>query len=222
VWCVLSYPVSIGNNYPPCTKCALQNSAIDTRFRPFEAAKAIRQLFRNPGDTHQVIIVLRALRGRSGLRSFRRFAASVTGAAVLRERRSLLAALQNRAALGQLPPGTVGHTYKEFMDGQNLSAEAGCRLRRNWGQEVLPPDAMLYRERMLAAHDLTHVLTGYGRDPLGEYCLLAFMYAQHTQSWHDGQSWQCGGRACHPQHSGAVVGSVAQWAQSTMATRAGF
>lgn len=155
--------------------------AIDTRFRPFEAAKAIRQLFRNPGDTHQVFIVLRALRGRSGLRSFRRFAASVTGAAVLRERRSLLAALQNRAALGQLPPGTVGHTYKEFMDGQNLSAEGRMQASQDWGQEVLPPDAMLYRERMLAAHDLTHVLTGYGRDPLGEYCLLAFMYA-HTRN----------------------------------------
>ncbi len=28
-------------------------------------------------------------------------------------------------------------------------------------------------------HDLTHVLTGYGRDPLGELCLLAFTYS-HT------------------------------------------
>jgi ubiquinone biosynthesis protein COQ4 len=155
--------------------------AMDMRFRPFNAAKAIRQLFRNPGDTQQVFIVLRALRGRSGLRSFRRFAASVTGAAVLRERRPLLAALQNRAALGQLPPGTVGHTYKEFMDGQNLSAEGLMQASQDWGQEVLPPDAMLYRERVLAAHDLTHVLTGYGRDRLGEYCLLAFMYA-HTRN----------------------------------------
>jgi ubiquinone biosynthesis protein COQ4 len=28
-------------------------------------------------------------------------------------------------------------------------------------------------------HDLTHALTGYGRDPLGELCLLAFLYS-HT------------------------------------------
>ncbi len=67
------------------------------------------------------------------------------------------------------------------MDGQNLSAEGLMQASQDWGQEVLPPDAMLYRERMLAAHDLTHVLTGYGRDPLGEYCLLAFMYA-HTRN----------------------------------------
>src|SRR5262249_32144056 len=45
----------------------------------------------------------------------------------------------------------------------------------------VPPDLELYRERMRDAHDLTHVLTGYGRDPLGEVCLLAFMYA-HTRN----------------------------------------
>ena len=37
----------------------------------------------------------------------------------------------------------------------------------------------LFRDRMRDMHDLTHTLTGYGRDPLGELCLLAFMYA-HT------------------------------------------
>lgn len=155
--------------------------AISTRLRPFEAAKAIRQLFIKPGDTQQIFILLRALRGRSGLRSFRRFAASATGAAILRERRSLLAVLQDRAALGQLPPGTLGHAYQEFMDGQNLSVEGLMQASPDREQDVLPPDAMLYRERMLAAHDLTHVLTGYGREPLGEYCLLAFMYA-HTRN----------------------------------------
>ena len=154
---------------------------MDMRLRPFEAAKAIIRLFKNPGETRQVLVLLRALRGRSGLRSFRRFAASETGAAVLHERRSLLAALQDRAALGQLPADTVGHAYQEFMDCHSLSAEGLMQALQDSEQEVLPPDAMLYRERMLAAHDLIHVLTGYGRDPLGEYCLLAFMYA-HTRN----------------------------------------
>ena len=31
-------------------------------------------------------------------------------------------------------------------------------------------------------HDLTHVLTGYGRDPLGEVCLLAFMHAHNRNA----------------------------------------
>jgi len=151
------------------------------RIRPFEAAKAVRRLLRNPGDTRQIFILLRAMRGRSGLRSFRRFAASATGAEILRERRCLRATLQDRAALAQLPSGTMGRAYLEFMDEQNLSAESLMEASQNWEQEGLPPDAILFMKRVLAAHDLTHVLTGYGRDRLGEYCLLAFMYA-HTRS----------------------------------------
>ena len=39
------------------------------------------------------------------------------------------------------------------------------------------PYAWFFR-RVRDLHDLWHVLTGYGRDPLGEVCLLAFTYAQ--------------------------------------------
>jgi ubiquinone biosynthesis protein COQ4 len=45
----------------------------------------------------------------------------------------------------------------------------------DWENEPVPDDVKLFRERMRDAHDLTHILTGYGRDGLGEMCLLAFM-----------------------------------------------
>ncbi len=45
--------------------------------------------------------------------------------------------------------------------------------------DLVSDDVALFRDRMRDMHDLTHILTGYGRDPLGELCLLAFMYA-HT------------------------------------------
>jgi ubiquinone biosynthesis protein COQ4 len=35
-----------------------------------------------------------------------------------------------------------------------------------------------YARRLRDVHDLWHVLTGYGRDALGETCLVAFSYAQ--------------------------------------------
>ena len=35
-----------------------------------------------------------------------------------------------------------------------------------------------YGKRLRDQHDLWHVLTDYGRDKLGELCLLAFTYAQ--------------------------------------------
>jgi ubiquinone biosynthesis protein COQ4 len=53
---------------------------------------------------------------------------------------------------------------------------------QSWENEPLPPEFELFRERMRDAHDLTHVLTGYGRDPLGEVCLLAFMHA-HSRNF---------------------------------------
>src|SRR5262249_56898910 len=34
------------------------------------------------------------------------------------------------------------------------------------------------RPRSREMHDLLHVVTGYGRDPLGEACLAAFSFAQ--------------------------------------------
>jgi ubiquinone biosynthesis protein COQ4 len=37
----------------------------------------------------------------------------------------------------------------------------------------------LYGNRQRDTHDLSHVLTGYGRDALGEQCVLAFTYSQN-------------------------------------------
>ncbi len=155
----------------------LAQPAIDTRLRPFEAARAVRRLFRNPEDTRQIFLIFRAMRGRSGQWAFRRFAASPVGGAVLRERRCLLTMLQDRAALFALPAGSLGRIYADFMKDQNLSAEGLVQASQDWDNDAVPPDVSLFRERMRDAHDLTHVLTGYGRDPLGEMCLLAFMYA---------------------------------------------
>jgi len=153
--------------------------AMDTRLRPFEAINAVRRLLNNPEDTSQVFIIFRAMRGRSALRTFRRFAASTTGASVLRERRSLLATLENKDAMMQHPAGSVGRAYVDFMEGQNLTADGLVQASQSWEQDIVPPDVSLFRARMRDAHDLNHVLTGYGRDRLGEICLLAFMYA-HT------------------------------------------
>ena len=46
------------------------------------------------------------------------------------------------------------------------------------GEELRDEDQQYYGSRVRDQHDLWHVLTGYGRDPLGELCLLAFSYAQ--------------------------------------------
>jgi len=154
----------------------LIQSTIDTRLRPLEAVAAVRRLFQT-SDPKEVFAVFRALRGKSGIRAYRRFAASATGGTILRERRCLLDVLNNHAALQALPDGSVGRAYLAFMQAEQLSANGLVQASENWERDPVPPDLALFRERMRDAHDLTHVLTGYGRDPLGELCLLAFMYA---------------------------------------------
>jgi ubiquinone biosynthesis protein COQ4 len=151
-------------------------SALRPTFRPFEAIRAASQLFRNPEDTRQVFKVIAALRGRSGERLFARFARTSTGAAVLADRRRLLDRLEDQTALASLPDGSLGRGYLAFMQEQNLSAAGLVMASEVPDAEDLSADGRLLRDRMRDMHDLTHVLTGYGRDGLGELCLLAFMY----------------------------------------------
>jgi ubiquinone biosynthesis protein COQ4 len=152
-------------------------TASDTRIRPFEAMRAVKTLIAT-GDTSQVFVIFRAMRGRSGQRSFQRFAASPVGQAVLKDRRDLFNALTDHARLRQLPPGSLGRTYLDFVESENLSAQGLVDASQSWDNDPMPPDVELFRRRMRELHDVTHTVTGYGRDQLGELCLLTFMYRQ--------------------------------------------
>jgi ubiquinone biosynthesis protein COQ4 len=137
----------------------------------------VRKLMINGEDTQQVFLLIEALRGKTTLRQFARFRQTETGRAVLGENRRLLDRLNDRAALGALPAGTLARAYYDFMAAESLSAEGLVELSKI----TRPPasdDLTLFRERNREMHDLLHVVTGYGRDPLGEACLVAFSFAQ--------------------------------------------
>jgi len=151
---------------------------VSYRLRPIAALRAVRHLMRNREDTQQVFLLIEALRGKTTLRQFARFRQTETGRTVLGEHCRLLDRLSDRASLAALHAGTLGRAYYDFMAAENLSAEGlvdASRIER-------PPasdDLTLFRERGREMHDLLHVVTGYGRDPLGEACLVAFTYAQN-------------------------------------------
>jgi ubiquinone biosynthesis protein COQ4 len=63
------------------------------------------------------------------------------------------------------------------MAAENLSAEGLVEMSKI-RRPAVPDDVTLFRERNREMHDLLHVVTGYGRDSLGEACLVAFSYAQ--------------------------------------------
>ena len=147
------------------------------RLRPIAALRAVRNLMRNREDTQQVFLLIEALRGKTTLRQLARFRRTETGRAVLGENRRLLDRLSDRASLAALPAGTLGRAYYDFMAAESLSAEGLVALSRI----ERPPAAdevTLFRERNREMHDLLHVVTGYGRDALGEACLVAFSFAQ--------------------------------------------
>lgn len=149
------------------------------RIQPLVAWRAIKALIADKEDTGQVFKIIQALEGNAPDTMFRRFAATATGRAVLGEKRNLLSTLSNTAELAKYPAGTLGHRYHQFMTVENLTAdglvEASEAAPR---RKDRPEDNERFGNRMRDSHDLWHCTTGYGRDGLGELCLLAFTYAQ--------------------------------------------
>lgn len=150
--------------------------------RPVHALVSVLKLIRNKEDTRQVFEAVSSLAGRSGHRLFERLTATEYGRRAVSEPVKLEDILSDREALRAMPDGSLGRAYLAFMEGENLTAdglldaaeEAGIDFRGETQFEE-------YRRMFLnldVAHDLWHVLTGYGRDALGEGLNLIFTRTQ--------------------------------------------
>ncbi len=152
------------------------------RLRPLAALRAVQALIRNPDSTGEVFKIIEALKGGSLRKAVERMAATPAGQQMLERKPSVLACLSDRAALAALPEGSLGRAYLDFVSSQNLSAdglvEASEEAPRNKALSYLDPEEIWLADRLRDFHDLQHVLTGYGRDELGELCLLSFMTTQ--------------------------------------------
>ena len=138
---------------------------------------AVVRMIRRPDDLTAAYSITKALGARSSRRSVARFRKSQIGARILAERRNLPRQLANHRELTRLPEGCLGYKYADFMLRENLSIEG---LMRPGGPPApgLSADEILIRARLSVLHDLGHVVTGYGRDDVGEICLMAFTFAQ--------------------------------------------
>jgi ubiquinone biosynthesis protein COQ4 len=151
--------------------------------RPLAAIRALRALIANPEDTKQVFLITEALNGNAGRRAFARFRATEAGARILAEKRQLLDTLCDRQRLAALSAGSFGRHYHAFMASEGLTADGLVDASKSQLFEAPSDEVRLFAARERDWHDLEHVLTGYGRDPLGEICVLAFFTAQ---SWYPG------------------------------------
>ena len=149
------------------------------RIEPLKALAAIRALKQNKEDTGQVFKVIEALSGGAEERLFHRFTASQGGQRILGEQLELLSVLADREKLAAMPEGSLGAAYYRFMTSENLTADGLVEASNEMKlREDMPADGKRFRDRIRDQHDLWHVLTGYGRDGLGELSLLSFSYAQ--------------------------------------------
>ncbi len=148
--------------------------------QPLVALRAIRRLVKNPNETREVFTIIRALSGSDLEKGLKRFQATELGKTVLQDRRQLTSVLNDRNMLATLPPSSFGRAYLEFITDEGLSADGLVEASEDEKKEPFgDPDLMLFAARQRDMHDLWHVLTQYGRDELGEACLLGFTYAQN-------------------------------------------
>ncbi len=148
------------------------------RMQPIVAWRALRRLIANPEATHEVFNVIRALSGPALEKGYRRFAATEYGRKVLREEIDLLTTLQDRESLASLPVDSLARHYLAFVTSENLSADGLVEASDSVEYPDTDPGLARFGNRQRDMHDLWHTLTQYGRDELGEACLLAFTYAQ--------------------------------------------
>ncbi len=147
--------------------------------KPLQAWRSVRALIADPESTGEVFKIIEALKGGSLVRALERLGATPEGRDMLRRKTDILPVLSDREALRAMPEGSVGRAYLKFVESQDLSADglvaASEEAPRGQGKTA---DECWLGNRLRDIHDLQHVLCGYGRDPLGELCLLSFMVTQ--------------------------------------------
>ncbi|WP_428407717.1 Coq4 family protein [Hyphococcus sp.] len=152
------------------------------RRRPLHAFVSVIKLVTNKEDTRQVFEIVQALAGDSPKKLFRRFTSTPYGRRVVTEPVKLEEILGDRERLRAYPEGSLARAYLAFMEGENLTPE-GLRAAAEEASidyEAYPEFSEYMRlfMHLQVSHDLWHVLTGYGRDALGELCNLVYTRQQ--------------------------------------------
>ena len=150
-------------------------------FRPLKVLHHFGKLVDDKEDTEQVFHIIEATKGRRSHAQARDFIRSPEGQRFLADGVDIPAMLDDHARWADCAPNSVAAHYIAFMKREGLSAAGLVAESHRWAPpESLPRDqTQWYFDRLRDTHDLFHVLTGYGRDALGEVSLLGFSYEQN-------------------------------------------
>ena len=152
------------------------------KVQPVHAFLSVLRLITNKEDTRQVFEIVQAMAGASGHRLFKRFTDTDYGRRVVSEPVKLEELLGDRERLRAFPEGSLARAYLAFMEGENLTPEGLRSAAEEAGIDYDGyPEFSEYTRLFMhlqVNHDLWHVLSGYGRDALGELCNLVFTRQQ--------------------------------------------
>ena len=150
-------------------------------FKPIKAWRHFRKLIADKEDTAQVFHIIEATKSKKSHQQAWDFVQSAEGQRLLEEAVDIPAALDDHTRWSDCGPDTVAAHYIRFIKREGLSAAGLVEESHRWlsAEDRLPDLTEWYFERLRDTHDLFHVLTGYGRDALGEQALLGFSYEQN-------------------------------------------
>jgi ubiquinone biosynthesis protein COQ4 len=154
------------------------------RYRPLRAIDSFRKLIRDKEDTSLVFRIFESLPSKSFLPRVADLSLSEHGEFLRSSEPSLPEILDDHAALRRTPKGSLAHAYCDFMEAEGLSAAGLVAEAERLGRPKYPDLVQWFMERSRDTHDLFHVLTGYGRDALGEQCVLLFTHGQSPSQGH--------------------------------------
>lgn len=151
-----------------------------------KAWRHFKELIKDKENTAEVSKIFEALPWRGIYDAATAFLTSERGQLIRASEPSLVEILDDHATLRRLPEGTLAHAYCDFMEREGLSAQGLVDELDKYRtpDQFFNDQIQWYFHRMRDTHDLLHVLTGYGRDALGEQCVLAFTYSQQPAPAH--------------------------------------
>ena len=150
-------------------------------FRPFKVLHHFRKLVADKEDTEQVFHIIEATKGKRSHRQAWDFIGCKTGQDFLQRGVDIPTMLDDHDRWADCDENSVAKHYMRFMKTEGLSAAGLVAESHRWAPpEARPQDQTeWYFDRLRDTHDLFHILTGYGRDALGETSLLGFSFEQN-------------------------------------------
>jgi ubiquinone biosynthesis protein COQ4 len=156
----------------------------EPRYRPMRAVRNFQKLIKDKEDTSLVFKIFESLPHGGFMGRVRDLCLSEQGEMLRSTEPNLPEILDDHATLRLTPKGSLANAYCDFMESEGLTAAGLVAEAESLGRAKFPDLVEWFINRSRDTHDLFHVLTGYGRDALGEQCVLLFTHGQSPSQGH--------------------------------------